>query len=506
MEALKNTSMMIILAGIFYGAYQMFVSEPPNWRKGSAETELLIQPGDQAADMAQASTLSEGASGSNWWGDPTPMSADSRESAESAGAAVPFRGAAPGPMAPHLNPNVTPNRATLGEDPRMDPRGSAAGPAPRLQTDVLPNSLPGTMPPPMNSDPTLALGAGRLPGLQTPPADNGSGAAGQAAGQGLAAVPMDTFAQGDARSPSIQRDRRDFAIPERDMASGYPVERVGYVETETVSPPSTAAGGFGQPSRLEESRPTLLPIESRSAERPDASLEMTRNLKVAMEAAGADIQRGEWVKPLKELSAWYQQPLRAEDREHLVGWLDRLAGQVVYSRTHTLVQGHRVTSGETLASIASRYQMPPRLLARINQYPDTVAEDTPLDGGVELKVVPGPFEAVADMGRRELTMYAGGMYAGRFPFAIGDSAPEEAITDAISYVSLQGIPAQEDQRRHEPLSPTNPFGRLCLVVGQTAVLHSPGGNPQGSCLQFSEQDMQDLLVLLPRGTTVHILP
>jgi hypothetical protein len=234
-------------------------------------------------------------------------------------------------------------------------------------------------------------------------------------------------------------------------------------------------------------------------------MELTQGLRAAMEAAGVDIQNGDWAKALRSLSAWYQQPLSAEDREHLVDWLDRLAGEVIYSNQHTLAAGHVVGAGETLASIAARYQMPPRLLARINQYPETVTEDMPLQAGLELKVVPGPFAAEARLSAGYLTMFAGGLYAGRFRFVIGDSAPEELIEEPISFVSTQGIPAQEEQRRHEPLAATNPFGRFCLVVGQTAVLHSPGGNPNGSCLQFSEQDMQDLLILLPRGTTVRIV-
>jgi LysM repeat protein len=233
---------------------------------------------------------------------------------------------------------------------------------------------------------------------------------------------------------------------------------------------------------------------------------LTEQLKSAMETAATDIQAGDWTKALRELSVWYRQPLTLEDREHLVGWLDRLAGEVVYSSKHTLVAAHPVAAGETLGSIATRYQMPPRLLARINQFPDSVGDSDPLQPGVELKIVPGPFQAEAQLSAGQMTLYAGEMYAGRFQFVTGDSAPDEAIFDPISFVSVQGIPAQEDQRRHEPLAPSNPFGRFCLVVGQTAVLHSPGGNPQGSCLQFSEQDMQDLLILLPRGTTVRIVP
>lgn len=264
----------------------------------------------------------------------------------------------------------------------------------------------------------------------------------------------------------------------------------------------------GLPSLGTPGNPAILPIQPQPVN-PSPSVESvastTQRLKAAMEMAAVDIQNNNWPKALRDLSAWYQQPLGNEDREHLVGWLDRLAGEVIYSNSHTLAAGHQVKAGESLATIATRYQMPARLLARINQYPDSISDETPLQPGVELKVVPGPFTAEADLPAGQLTLYAGGLYAGRFQFRTGESAPMESLDAAVSFVSQQGIPAQEDQRRHEPLAPTNPFGRYCLVVGQTAVLHSPGGNPQGSCLQFSEQDMLDLMVLLPRGTNVRVI-
>jgi hypothetical protein len=449
-EAFKNTSMMIILAGIFYGAYQMFVSEPPNWKKNQAEqSEVGMAAGDPAA-IANANSLSAG-------GSPPPVSGN--------GAAW----------------SLSNTTAGLGAQ-------TAGLPAPP--------SLP------MAGLPTVgpANGAPPLPATWDAAALAGGTGEGQLVADGGATLGTSTSSPDLAPSPGLNPPPLgDNTV--QVVGHSQPLEAMSLATRTGMSGPHHPPG------------PGLLPISAGPTNpgptnpgQIDPGLHLTHQLKLAMESAAVDIQNGDWTKSLRELSAWYRQPLPDEDREHLVGWLDRLAGEVVYSTNHTLTTGHPVAAGETLATIAARYQMPPRLLARINQFPDSITESTPLQPGVELKVVPGPFEAEAHLSSGQLTLYAGGIYAGRFMFATGDSAPDQTIAEPISFVSDQGIPAQEDQRRHEPLAPTNPFGRYCLVVGQTAVLHSPGGNPQGSCLQFSEQDMQDLLILLPRGVTVRILP
>jgi hypothetical protein len=467
MEAFKNTSMMIILAGIFYGAYQMFVSEPPNWRKeGSAAPEMLMSADDPALQSA-AGQLN---------GPPAMLG----PSASTSGAAALSAGPAAGHQTGLANQPALP--PTPG--PTL-PSNLIATPSPSLPTGSLPSQ----------TLPSQTLPSQTLPS-QTLPSEFAATNSQPIAGwdsSGTAAVAPAGFespVSNGGMSPASP------TVPPQPWGA-TPMDRQNLPAASARTGPGPTAGLVADPN--------LLPIQSNQAPAVDPGMELTQGLRMAMETAGVDIQNGDWTKALRELSAWYQQPLAVEDREQLVEWLDRLAGEVIYSNKHTLAVGHVVGAGETLSSIAARYQMPSRLLARINQFPETVADETPLQPGAELKVVPGPFAAEARLSSGYLTMFAGGLYAGRFRFVIGDSAPDELIEEPISFVSTQGIPAQEEQQRHEPLAATNPFGRFCLVVGQIAVLHSPGGNPNGSCLQFSEQDMQDLLILLPRGTTVRIV-
>ncbi len=472
MEAFKNTSMMIILAGIFYGAYQMFVSEPPNWKKNQTDPNGLVL---DATDPSLSSV--------------NPAA----------------NGAAANSIAMPSNPS-----ANLSGMSQFDPGTSASGgmslpsaslPSAQIQSQPQTPSWPPSLPT-QPTNPAIAHGAGsaELPARPTAnPPGNLFGSSSLSQGLPNPSLPA-----------TSQNPEQSFSNPAANTGIGYDsrhtsVQPAGHHQPaesmDTRPRMELPEAGMTRPLGLLPIQPAVGTVESAAPPTP----QLTLQLKAAMEAAGVDIQNGDWAKALQTLSGWYRLPLNPEDREHLVGWLDRLAGEVVYSRKHQLTSAHQVNPGETLTFIAARYQMPVRLLARINQFPASVSDTEPLQPGTELKVVPGPFEAEATLESGHLTLFANGLYAGRFSFQTGDSVPDQSLIEPISFVSLNGIPAQDEQRRHEPLAPTNPFGRYCLVVGQTAVLHSPGGNPKGSCLQFSEQDMEDLLILLPPGTTVRII-
>ncbi|MBL8891497.1 MAG: LysM peptidoglycan-binding domain-containing protein [Planctomycetaceae bacterium] len=514
MEALKNTSMMIILAGIFYGAYQMIVSEPPNWQKKGDSTEMISA---DDPSLPQQNPLPQNPVPQN----PVPQNPGFQN--QTLGNSGSLTSTQPSLATGSNSQAWSPSGATGSNSPGTPPAANVRYPNSEFSNSpglgAAPtggNSMAASGVDPMSSSmaPGLPRGGVSLPSENNLAANAGTNLP---AASGTGALSQAGFSEASGLPPSPSATSSTAGLPTGlppvgVSNNGLPVQPAAHNQPMDRSPASPTSGlpTSGLPNVGTPSGSDLLPIRSQPglpATPPAASdaLSSTQRLKAAMESAGVDIQNNNWAKALHDLSAWYQQPISVEDRDHLVGWLDRLAGDVIYSNKHTLTAGHQVQSGETLASIAGRYQMPPRLLARINQYPDSIAEETPLQQGAELKVIPGPFTAEADLQLGQLTLYAGGLYAGRFKFRTGESAPLESLSEPVSFISVQGIPAQEDQRRHEPLAPTNPFGRYCLVVGQTAVLHSPGGNSQGSCLEFSEQDMLDLMVLLPRGTMVRVV-
>ena len=122
------------------------------------------------------------------------------------------------------------------------------------------------------------------------------------------------------------------------------------------------------------------------------------------------------------------------ERAYLAPILDHLAIDVIFSRrnhilespyiarigetTYTLRSGETLTIpyGNSIDSIASAFNLTSALLMKING----LTNKRPLEPGTKLKVVLGQFDGKISMERREFTLILGGLYAGRFPIAVGE--------------------------------------------------------------------------------------
>ncbi|MDR2346070.1 MAG: LysM peptidoglycan-binding domain-containing protein [Planctomycetaceae bacterium] len=118
-----------------------------------------------------------------------------------------------------------------------------------------------------------------------------------------------------------------------------------------------------------------------------------------------------------QLSKFYDQSdLSGGERDYLASALDRIALELIYSsKYHVLEPAYVVKSGDTIESIAQKFSISPVLLSKINglKLPENLVINS------ELKVVHGQFDAKINTARGELTLLLGGVYAGRFPVAIG---------------------------------------------------------------------------------------
>lgn len=219
-----------------------------------------------------------------------------------------------------------------------------------------------------------------------------------------------------------------------------------------------------------------------------------------MQAAHQALRQGQWTEVLLQLSPWYRHPdLTRAESEKLTELLDQLAGSVIYSREHRLEPAYRVRPGDNLVQIARQYQVSWELLAKINGIRDPYQ----LEGVEELKVLRGPFHALVDLTRRDITLMLEfrdpegrvfPLYGGRFPIR------------AISGVSeLEG---EYEVLRKSPGSRAGQPGPLALELSQQVVIHGPLGNApvpksRGS-LELSEVDMDDIYDILTIGSRVLI--
>lgn len=207
---------------------------------------------------------------------------------------------------------------------------------------------------------------------------------------------------------------------------------------------------------------------------------------------------------LATLSIFYNTPnISGEQRSEMLARLDPLAREVIYSKRHLLEQPHRITRSETLQDVARIYDVPWQLLANINGIEDPMT----ILPGTELKVVRGPFRAEINLTLKELTLFMGDYYAGRFPIAVGnDPAPVEGtytIQDkqtGKTFYNRTGSPVA-------PGSPANPYGNYWMDLGNQLCIHGSPNRAQpteNGCISLAEEIADDLYGILSQGSSVTI--
>jgi hypothetical protein len=141
-----------------------------------------------------------------------------------------------------------------------------------------------------------------------------------------------------------------------------------------------------------------------------------------MDSVNATLQEGKLADGLQQLTITLLRDgpqLNPEETQQLNDLLGRLAGTVVYSRQHLLLPPYEVKPGDRLETIASEFQIPVELLAKING----ISDPDHLTPGDKLKVIRGPFMALVSLSKREVTLVVQRCYAGRFKLiGVGNDA------------------------------------------------------------------------------------
>ncbi len=240
---------------------------------------------------------------------------------------------------------------------------------------------------------------------------------------------------------------------------------------------------------------------------PPLSLEMVRS------SAENKLAAGELAEALFVLSVYHADPAVPDaEKSQIQPLLDQLAGSVIYSREHLLEPAYQVQPGETLDQVATRYDVPPMVLARINRLTSPYS----LMAGEQLKVIRGPFQAQLRHATGELTLYLNRYYAGRFNASVSNQVPDQEGTWLVSDKREQ--PPYQDPQTGQllpPGDPQNPWGLHWIGLvpeGATQVqcaLHGLGSgcpecDPRGY-IALRPQDADDLYTILSVGSTLTIL-
>ncbi|MCH2200694.1 MAG: L,D-transpeptidase family protein [Fuerstiella sp.] len=166
-----------------------------------------------------------------------------------------------------------------------------------------------------------------------------------------------------------------------------------------------------------------------------------------------------------------------------------------------------VEPGDTLESIGRKHNISWQYLGRLNRI-----EPNELQAGQKLKVMHGPFSAIVDLSRFELTIHAHGYFVQRYDIGTGegDRTPvgqftvQEKIENPTWYNPDGGQVDRDD--------PLNPLGEYWIGLGDhigihgTIDLQSIGSARSRGCIHMRDADIAEVFALLGHGASVRIRP
>lgn len=201
--------------------------------------------------------------------------------------------------------------------------------------------------------------------------------------------------------------------------------------------------------------------------------------------------------------------LTTPQRTKLNDWLDALAGKVIYStENHFTSTAYKIKPGETLAEIATRWNVPAQVVYNINR--KQIGNDPNVAAGTELKMINGPFHAEVDISTQTLTLFLKDLYAGRFPVKIGISGDPRPGEFNVVAKSVQGHTWRDaDGNDFAPDSPENGYGPYWIGMTGSLCIHAISNDEipgHSGCIGLSEKDAKDIFGILANRSTVKVVP
>ncbi len=204
----------------------------------------------------------------------------------------------------------------------------------------------------------------------------------------------------------------------------------------------------------------------------------------------------------KQLSILYWD--HPEWREFLRSRIEKTAKSIYFSPQPHYMTPYTIQPGDQLTKIAKLYNVPWEYLAKLNE-----ADPRKIRPGQKLKVIKGPFAAVVDLGRFELTIQHHGFFVKRYKVGIGKDGTtpigEFAVKDKLTnptYYGRDGVIAADD--------PQNPLGEYWIDIGDSYGIHgtidpdSIGKAESRGCIRMLNGDADEVYGFLGKGAKVII--
>lgn len=243
------------------------------------------------------------------------------------------------------------------------------------------------------------------------------------------------------------------------------------------------------------------------AEQPD-SPDLIRAIEMETQRCREEEEKGlEW----ETLSFLFLRSSPGERRDRMQQRLDELTEFLIFSRRpgpHSVQ--HTIQPGDTLGKLAAKYNCPQKLIQKING----ITNPNLIRIGDRLKVIVGTIEIHVRKKEFTLTVTLEGKFLRHHLVGIGgdDLTPvgEFKVKDKIDN------PTWFDRGRVIPAGdPENILGTVWIGFEATEEVRgigihgttepeTIGTEASAGCIRMHNKDVEDLVILIPRGTPVHI--
>ncbi len=234
-----------------------------------------------------------------------------------------------------------------------------------------------------------------------------------------------------------------------------------------------------------------------------------KNINAAWAQVDRLVAANDFHAALKLLSPFYRsEELSGPQRQRLLGWLDALAGKVIFSAENYLAdQPYTVGPNESLPDIAQKWKVPAQLIFNVNR--DTVANPAIVSPGTKLKPLPGPFSSEIDLQAGVLTLFLGDLYAGRFPIVVGISGEPKPGDYSVMLKSAEGYTWRDSNGvDYPPGTPQNGYGENWIGLSGSLCIHAIAEDAAAGhhgCIGLKASDAADVFAILTESSRVKIL-
>ena len=313
-------------------------------------------------------------------------------------------------------------------------------------------------------------------------------------------------APGQGVAPAVNPSNATIAPPQ--LAPPQLAQPInGDANSLALQPTTANRGGAFQPKPGSELSPV---IPKDGAAKPNTGFTAPpapATVSINWEGLQEMVTNGDIRNALKTLSPYYEADLTQAQKIQMLDWLDQLAGKVIYSTEHLLSpNAYVVQANDTLESIAQKWNVPPQLIFNVNS--SKIGTPSNLLPGTELKIIEGPFNAVINLERQELTLFLQGMYAGRFNIEIGQDG--QGI-DHGSFIVEQKSLGKNYSVNGQSIAagtPENPYGKYWIGLNSNVSIHEsnplPGQVDTRGSIRLATKDAADVFGILSNGSQVTI--